>query len=419
MVKQAGHWTVWRRWVLSLLLLLGITVVVVAHIRPGPSRDRVRMYGEVVAWLDAYALPEEALAVQDIGALKSLTSRPLIRLPLDQDAAVLLDHLEKAQPDYCLALRSVAWDGVVASPWFFERYERVSATTSAYDSASPLALYRYHPSPFDEGEVRLLDQRLEGEDVGHLSVQTVRLSSQRLTPVSPLYVTAAVSGTVREPLDVVLELRDVVEGGVWSRTVIAEPGGVRTDAWPVSRGVTIRHVLGVPFGLPAGEYVLTLAFVRPNLAPFGQPVELARVHRPPEVARGPLEPDHRLRLTFGGAIDLVGYDAPDRARPGDTLSVALYWHALASIDEELKVFVHLLGPDGTIAAQSDGVPVGWSYPTSAWQVGDYVRDVHVLTLGEEAERGDYGLVVGLYELESRDRWPVRDEAGEAVADSAV
>ena len=94
---------------------------------------------------------------------------------------------------------------------------------------------------------------------------------------------------------------------------------------------------------------------------------------------------------------LVGFGlSPETLLPGDTLTVTLVWRAEAEVSTSYHVFLHLTGPDGDLAAQSDGVPAGWTRPTTSWVAGEYVTDVHVLSLSADARAGDYTLSAGLY-----------------------
>jgi hypothetical protein len=99
--------------------------------------------------------------------------------------------------------------------------------------------------------------------------------------------------------------------------------------------------------------------------------------------------------------------------------VALYWQVQDVVVEDLKVFVHLFSSEGTLVAQSDVVPVGWAYPTTAWQPGETVRDVHVISLDGELPRGDYRVVVGMYDPATGERLALRDARGLPIADDAA
>ena len=107
---------------------------------------------------------------------------------------------------------------------------------------------------------------------------------------------------------------------------------------------------------------------------------------------------HRVDARLGEEITLVGFDAPDRASPGQVAVVKLVWQVRGQVNQEYKVFVHLLGADERPIAQSDAVPAGWTRPTFGWQVGEFVTDVHTLELAPDLAPGDYRLVVGMYDI---------------------
>ena len=67
--------------------------------------------------------------------------------------------------------------------------------------------------------------------------------------------------------------------------------------------------------------------------------------------------------------------------------------------------------DGNLVAQDDAVPVNWTYPTTQWQAGEYIRDEHVLSLAEATPRGDYTIFVGMYDAETGIRLDVADDQG--------
>jgi hypothetical protein len=52
-----------------------------------------------------------------------------------------------------------------------------------------------------------------------------------------------------------------------------------------------------------------------------------------------------------------------------------------------------------VVAQHDGEPVDDTLPTTRWDKGEYVEDIHTLRLPVGLPRGSYQLQVGVY------RWP--------------
>jgi hypothetical protein len=95
---------------------------------------------------------------------------------------------------------------------------------------------------------------------------------------------------------------------------------------------------------------------------------------------------------------LVGYQVPSESlRPGQRLTVRLYWMGLAPMKENFKTFIHVAGPDGRPLAQHDGDPGGGFSPTSRWLPGELIEDDHVIPLPHELPPGSYRLLAGMYQ----------------------
>ncbi|MFQ3534351.1 MAG: glycosyltransferase family 39 protein [Aggregatilineales bacterium] len=103
---------------------------------------------------------------------------------------------------------------------------------------------------------------------------------------------------------------------------------------------------------------------------------------------------------LGDAVALIGYEVqPLSARVGETLRLTLYWQRLRPLQADYRVFAQLAQPNTTnVYAQSDGMPVNWSRPTSTWQVDEVIVDQHTLTVREGTPPGDWTLIVGMYTL---------------------
>ncbi len=114
----------------------------------------------------------------------------------------------------------------------------------------------------------------------------------------------------------------------------------------------------------------------------------------------------------GDFAQLAGFDAPAGAlRPGDTFSVTLYWQAQTAAALDYTVFVHLVGAEGKVWAQSDAWPQGGVAPTTSWLAEQTIVDVHTLTLPDDIPAGTYTLFVGMYDAGSGGRAPLYDQNG--------
>ncbi len=114
---------------------------------------------------------------------------------------------------------------------------------------------------------------------------------------------------------------------------------------------------------------------------------------------GAAEIENVVNNTFGEHITLNGYALNEAAlRPGDILQVTLFWQTAVPLTQRYKVFLHLVGPDGQMAAQHDGEPGGGLNLTTVWPPGTQIVDNHGLLLPANLPAGDYTLFLGLYEL---------------------
>src|SRR5690606_18412168 len=118
-----------------------------------------------------------------------------------------------------------------------------------------------------------------------------------------------------------------------------------------------------------GEVFLAGAMLAASLyALFGLLLPTYGVPRTPSAAelRGaaPLDAD------IGGTARVLGYRlSQTRVRPGDSLTLTLYWQPLSRTDVPYTVFVHLLDPTLGSLAQRDTYPGQGNYATTVWDAG--------------------------------------------------
>jgi hypothetical protein len=133
--------------------------------------------------------------------------------------------------------------------------------------------------------------------------------------------------------------------------------------------------------------------IKAQLEPAADMPPLVRVVGP-AMERPPLHP---REVALAGVMRLVGYDlSPSSARPGEKLTVTLYWQPQSEIKFDYSSYVHLVDEEGRGITQSDLQPGGDYYPTSLWRPGEVLRDHHVLTISPDVAPGVYRLVVGMY-----------------------
>ncbi len=196
-----------------------------------------------------------------------------------------------------------------------------------------------------------------------------------------------------------------------------------SSAWAPGVPLQTQHRLRIPAGLPPGDYALIAGLFDPATggrvrwggADFLRLKQLRIEARDHNFA--PASPQHALDLTLQGGHRLVGYDL-EPGSGGDALTLTLYWQPAGATDVRYSTFVHLVGPDGAIRAQSDKEPADGAHPTTSWVAGESIADPHTLALPAGAAGGPYRLQFGLYDPSSDRRLPFVDAAGAVVGDHA-
>ncbi|HEY73664.1 MAG TPA: hypothetical protein G4N99_10370 [Thermoflexia bacterium] len=168
-----------------------------------------------------------------------------------------------------------------------------------------------------------------------------------------------------------------------------------SSAWQVGDFWRGQHLLHLPAALNDGDYVWRI-----TLLPPGRSINLPSPIHVTAPFHAFISPplQYPIDVTLGGLATLVGFDLESETiQPGDTLTVTLAWRAEAETHTSYNVFLHLTAPDGALAAQSDGIPVDWTRPTTGWLPGEFIVDTHTLTLPTDILPGPYTLFAGLYE----------------------
>jgi len=119
-----------------------------------------------------------------------------------------------------------------------------------------------------------------------------------------------------------------------------------------------------------------------------------------------------LPANLGNEVQFVGYDlhyaAPNK------LALQLAWRVVSEVQGPRNLFVHLLGPDGQIESQWDGLGVA----AEGWREGDTFIQRALLTVPQDISPGEYGLEVGMYNPETMQRLPVIEQ-GQALTDRVL
>jgi 4-amino-4-deoxy-L-arabinose transferase-like glycosyltransferase len=121
----------------------------------------------------------------------------------------------------------------------------------------------------------------------------------------------------------------------------------------------------------------------------------------------PAELPGDLKVLFGDDLLLRGYElSTERAHPGETVAVTLFWQVESTPATDHTVFVHLLDESGQLVAQLDRPAGGAASPSSTWRAGQAWRDSYPVPLPADLPGGVYTLQVGMYDWPSLDRVPI-------------
>lgn len=214
--------------------------------------------------------------------------------------------------------------------------------------------------------------RLAGLEVEALALADGRAGESLL--VEPWLV--GLETAVDQPVQIQVVGRDGQIVGQIEDVLSWQAGDVWQPSWVILLDEKAEAARGVVrFGLP-GALVDVVSMVIRSERPFMP------------------QPQQQLQADFGGQMRLVGYDWSEEGQ------ITLYWQALTTMTVDYTTFVHVLDADGALLAQADSQPQSGAYPTSVWQVDEFVGDVKEIGW---MEKRPLRVVVGVYDLESGSR----------------
>jgi hypothetical protein len=114
-----------------------------------------------------------------------------------------------------------------------------------------------------------------------------------------------------------------------------------------------------------------------------------------------------------GDLTFLGHSVLNDLAQGENhlIEVWTFWKVEALPRRPLSLMLHLMGPGGAPVVVGDGLGV----PVESWHIGDVIIQRHRLTLPPEAPAGDYALYIGVYWLDTLERWQVVTE-GQGAGD---
>ncbi|MDP2727009.1 MAG: hypothetical protein Q8P59_05660, partial [Dehalococcoidia bacterium] len=127
----------------------------------------------------------------------------------------------------------------------------------------------------------------------------------------------------------------------------------------------------------------------------------------------------QLDVNYGNLVKLLGYRMEDSSlKPGQPLTITLYWQALAAPRKNYTLFLHAFDAWGNTLGQMDVLLGERGYPTAAWRTGDALEETYTLTLEEPKERPSLvRFEAGLYLFPSMERLQALDPQGRPLGTS--
>jgi hypothetical protein len=108
-------------------------------------------------------------------------------------------------------------------------------------------------------------------------------------------------------------------------------------------------------------------------------------------------------VAWDTAVSLVGYEWVDNTVEADgRLELLTYWQVQTPTQAPLTMFAHLLGSNGDLLAQYDGIGVSPVY----WHTGDWLVQRHLIPLPAEIPAAPPLVAVGLYDTDTLARLPL-------------
>lgn len=126
---------------------------------------------------------------------------------------------------------------------------------------------------------------------------------------------------------------------------------------------------------------------------------------------------HPQKVTFGGAIELIGYQQAARTEvPGEVI-LNLCWAGAAAIKRDYAIRLEALDAEGVVRGIVTTYPGHGTYPTSHWRAGTRFCEAYAIVAHNEAAPSvTVAVRVSLLDELTREPLVARDTAGEALGD---
>ena len=126
---------------------------------------------------------------------------------------------------------------------------------------------------------------------------------------------------------------------------------------------------------------------------------LIRVQKRPGIID--VVPEFATDIYLTKAFHLLGYNLSTLEQEWQTvLRLTLFWEVTAPIGASYKISARIYNTAGQLIGQTDAFPVHDAYPTTAWELGEVVRDVYDIRVIPGSPPGQGKLLLILYRPEN-------------------
>ena len=172
--------------------------------------------------------------------------------------------------------------------------------------------------------------------------------------------------------------------------------------WEPGQVVLGQYWLDIPPQAAPGPAKLELHLINSSGFVYDELFPLAELAVLPTERRFSLpdEVDLPLAADFSGLVSLAGVDcrpggcAGLQVRPGQAITLTLYWRAETGQEINYTVFTHLLDAGEPVALNADHAP---PKPSRGWVPGEIIADAVTLSIPPGLPPGEYRVEVGLYD----------------------
>ncbi len=195
--------------------------------------------------------------------------------------------------------------------------------------------------------------------------------------------------------DLVIAQRDTFPGLGLLSTTTMDPGYRWADRYviPVPPTAYSPNEAQIEIGLFNSRTGARMTVLGPGGVPGGDNVRFGRV----TVRARSGDTPNPVYVDFGGRMLLRGYDLSAReVKPGEDVTLTLYWEALRSMDTNYTVSSQIIDASQRKAAQNDRWPAGRASPTATWEPGTVITDRVPLEIFPSAASGSYDVRVSVY-----------------------